>query len=162
MKRYLFFFLVLSLFSCEQNALNLNNLSAEIQKNFPSVAHISIGELNSRDLSNILLVDVREREEYAVSHIPGAKNITNAKDIAILALQSKKDIIVYCSVGYRSAIIAKKLKTLGVNNVTNLEGSIFAWANAELPLVNQTGNTRTVHPYNDYWGQLLDETVPIH
>lgn len=148
--------LVFVLTACQSDTLNWDQVNAEIQQKFPSVKHISIDELNTRDDKNILLIDVREDEEYAVSHIPGALNLKNPKTIAKLAVQSRKDIVVYCSVGYRSAIMANELKNLGVKNVVNLEGSIFAWANDGLPLVNQSGSTRKVHHYDDYWGQLLE------
>ncbi len=142
--------------ACQGDTLNWVQVNAEIQQKFPDVIHISIDELNAKDNTNILLVDVREDEEYAVSHIPGALNLKNPKTIAKLAVQSGKDIVVYCSVGYRSAIMAKELKNLGVKNVVNLQGSLFAWANHGLPLVNQSGSTRKVHPYDEYWGRLLE------
>jgi 3-mercaptopyruvate sulfurtransferase SseA len=56
--------------------------------------------------------------------------------------------------------MAQELEKLGVNNVVNLKGSIFAWADAGLPLVNQAGTTRAVHSFDKHWGQLLNETVP--
>ena len=46
--------------------------------------------------------------------------------------------------------------------VSNLEGSIFRWSGEGRPLVDPKGkSTRLVHPYNPYWGRLLDpEAVP--
>ncbi len=147
--------LVLVLPACQGDTLNWDQVNAEIQQKFPDIKQISIDELNAKDNKNILLIDVREDNEYAVSHIPGAININNPKTIAKLAVQSSKDVIVYCSVGYRSAIMAKELENLGITNVANLKGSLFAWANDGLPLVNQSGSTREVHPYDEHWGQLL-------
>ena len=148
--------LVFMLPACQGDTLNWDKVNAEIQQKFPDVKHISIDELNAKDNKTILLIDVREEEEFAVSHIPGALNLKNPKMIAKLAAQSRKDVVVYCSVGYRSAIMAKELNKHGITNVANLEGSIFVWANAGLPLVDQYGNTRKVHPYDEHWGQLLD------
>lgn len=148
--------LVFVLSACQDNTPNWDQVNTEIQLKFPDVKHISIDELNAGDNINILLVDVRDDEEYEVSHIPGALNLKNPKTIAKLAEQSGKDIVVYCSVGYRSAIMANELNNIGVKNVVNLQGSLFAWANDGLPLVNQSGNTHEVHPYDEYWGRLLE------
>jgi hypothetical protein len=46
----------------------------------------------------------------------------------------------------------------GYTNVTNLEGSIFAWANQSRPLVQEGKPTDKVHPYNAFWGALLDKS----
>ena len=160
MQHKLLLFLILSLLGYQSHALDWDQVNTKIESKFPSVENISIQQLYTKDPAEILLIDVREDEEYAVSHIPGAQNVTEPKAIAALALQEKKNVVVYCSVGYRSAKIAQELEKLGVKNVVNLEGSIFAWANAGFPLVNQAGTTRTVHSFNEHWGQLLNETVP--
>jgi 3-mercaptopyruvate sulfurtransferase SseA len=60
--------------------------------------------------------------------------------------------VLYCSVGYRSSMAAEQLAKLGYTDVQNLEGSLFAWANAGHPL---EGGDR-VHPYDAKWGELLD------
>lgn len=156
MKYSLLLLFVLCLVACEQDKLNWHDVNIAIQQKFPDVERITIDELNTKDKKNIILIDVRKKEEFVVSHIPGALNLIDPFDIAEIASKSDKEIIVYCSVGYRSAAVVHELNNLGINNATNLEGSIFAWANAGLPLVNHDGTTQAVHPYDEYWGQLLD------
>ncbi|MFT5395006.1 MAG: rhodanese-related sulfurtransferase [Gammaproteobacteria bacterium] len=156
MKQFFLFLLILSFVACDQDGLNWANINAEIQEKFPKVERISVSELKTKDLQDVVLVDVRKKEEFAVSHIPGAVNLEDPFDIAELASQSDKNIVVYCSVGYRSAAVVHELNNLGITNAKNLEGSIFEWANKDLPLANETGSTRDVHPYDEYWGQLLD------
>jgi rhodanese-related sulfurtransferase len=156
MKHFFLILLILSLAACEQDGLNWPDVNAEIQEKFPKVERISVSELKTKDLQDVILVDVRKKEEFAVSHIPGAVNLEDPFDIAELASQSDKGVVVYCSVGYRSAAVVHELNNLGITNATNLEGSIFEWANEDLPLVNKSGSTRDVHPYDEYWGQLLD------
>lgn len=156
MKKFFLILIIISSAACEQDGLNWVDVNAEIQKNFPTVEHISVSELKTKDLNDVLLVDVRKEEEFAVSHIPGSVNLQDPLDIAELASQSDKNVIVYCSVGYRSAAVAYELNKLGITNATNLKGSIFEWANEDLPLINKAGSTFDVHPYDDYWGQLLD------
>lgn len=156
MKKFFLILLIFSLAACEQDGLNWADVNAEIQEKFPKVERISVSALKTKNLQDVILVDVRKKEEFAVSHIPGAVNLEDPFDIADLASQSDKNIVVYCSVGYRSAAVVHELSNLGITNATNLEGSIFEWANKDLPLVNEAGSTRDVHPYDEYWGQLLD------
>ncbi len=156
MKQLFLILIIFTLAACEQDGLIWADLNAEIQEKFPDVERISVSELKAKNLKDVILVDVRKQEEFAVSHIPSAVNLEDPFDIADLASQSDKSIVVYCSVGYRSAAVVQELNNLGITNATNLEGSLFEWANEGLPLVNEAGNTREVHPYDEYWGQLLD------
>ncbi len=97
-----------------------------------------------------LLLDVREKAEYDMSHLPGAEHAGNQRPDLLLPDKSLP-IVVYCSVGLRSAEAARRLNALGYSNVFNLEGSIFQWANEDRAL---EGGAR-VHPYNAQWGSLL-------
>ena len=56
--------------------------------------------------------------------------------------------------------MARELHKRGFKNVSNLEGSIFAWANAGLPLENKNGVTKKVHGYDESWGKLLNNSMP--
>jgi 3-mercaptopyruvate sulfurtransferase SseA len=70
--------------------------------------------------------------------------------------------VVYCSVGYRSAIVAAQLQALGYSNVLNLRHSIFEWAEKGYPLLNEAGDTNKVHPYNRAWGALIDASYHFY
>ncbi|ADR23337.1 hypothetical protein MATR_28140 [Marivirga tractuosa] len=114
-------------------------------------------KLNKED---VVILDTRSAKEYSVSHIPNAKfigydhfDISQVKDIP-----RDKEIIVYCSVGYRSEKIGEKLKEAGFNNVSNIYGGIFQWKNEDLDVVNQKGEvTDSVHTYNKRWSKWLEE-----
>lgn len=112
-----------------------------------------------------LLLDAREPAEYAVSHLPGARRVDPDADAATLAgalggVDRDRPVVVYCSVGVRSAGVAARLETAGFSDVRNLEGSIFRWANEGRPLVRGGAESGApadrVHPYNATWGRLLD------
>jgi rhodanese-related sulfurtransferase len=105
-----------------------------------------------------LLLDARAPEEYRVSHLPGARLAPDRKTaLALLeGLPADTPIVVYCSVGYRSARLADKLRRAGYSRACNLEGSIFQWANEDRPLAGPDGPTRLVHPFNPDWGTLLE------
>ena len=141
--------------SCK--SLGWGVLNARIRREFPSVPRVSTAEL-ARTTARPLLLDVRTPPEFAVSHLAGARRVDPGDDAAQVAdLPLTEPIVTYCSVGYRSAQFAEKLQRAGYRDVRNLEGSIFAWANEGRPLVRDTDTpTREVHPFNRWWGLLLD------
>ena len=85
---------------------------------------------------DLLLLDAREPDEYAVSRLAGAHPVPDAAAALRLLADAKADrrIVVYCSVGYRSAAMARQLTDAGFTNVWNLQGSIFQWANEGRPV----------------------------
>lgn len=111
---------------------------------------------------NLLVLDIRSAEEFAVSRVPGARHVPldTVIDFAereLASLDRSQLIVVYCAVGVRSAAAAKDLKFLGFTQVKNLRGSLFQWANEGRALEGAT----VVHPYNDYWGKLLHTDVRL-
>ena len=52
--------------------------------------------------------------------------------------------------------LAEKLRARGIENVFNLEGSLFQWANEGRPLYRGEERVYQAHPYDEEWGQLLD------
>lgn len=77
---------------------------------------------------NAQLIDVREPLEYATGHI------LNAINIPLRELANKQDqiatdrpVIVYCAVGYRTAMGVETLHLLGYNNVLGYPGSVQGW-----------------------------------
>ena len=131
-----------------------------IQRQFPTVKWLNtqqlVGWLRDRTQPQPLLLDARTEAEYQVSHLPQAQRIDpyhpNLKEIAV---ERDVPVVVYCSVGYRSARIAQQLEQFGFTNVYNLEGSIFQWVNEGNPVFQGDRSTVSVHPYNAKWGRLL-------
>lgn len=110
---------------------------------------------------SILLIDARAPEEFAMSHLPHAvncQNATKAKGHFDKSNVSPEAImVVYDSIGFRSAELAAAMKEDGVGAVVYLAGGIFQWANEGRPLVDADGTSTTkVHPYNKLWGRLLE------
>jgi rhodanese-related sulfurtransferase len=137
-------------------------VNSKIRQEFPDVPRISTNELAAR-LSNgkerPVLLDVRTKAEFEVSHLSGAQRVEPGADPKTISIPKDKAVITYCSVGYRSAVFANKLRGAGYRHVENLEGSIFRWANENRPLVHDGGAaTDKVHPYNGVWGMLLDKS----
>lgn len=92
-----------------------------------------------------LIVDVREPEEYAAGHIPGAINVPRgAIELKIWphlgypdTTDMKKRITVYCSTGARSILAAKSLRDLKLGNVTAVDMKFEGWTKARYPLVTE-------------------------
>lgn len=140
-------------------------LKKSLRARFTKIEWISTGELadwlaNERRPAPVLL-DVRTPEEWNVSHLPGARRVDpNASaETAADGLSKETPIVTYCAVGYRSAEMADRLRAAGFSNVHNLEGSIFQWANEHRPLVHGNERVSLVHPYNAFWGRLLNDDV---
>jgi rhodanese-related sulfurtransferase len=140
---------------------SIEKASAKIRKDFPDVKPIAPELLKSLLLTpgTLLLVDTREPEEFALSHLPGAVNLTTGKGILdhLKEMPAAPDaVIVYCSTGFRSAKLADSIRRECA--VENLEGGIFLWANEGGSLVTESGEaTALVHPYNRFYGRLLDQ-----
>lgn len=139
-----------------------DSVDQKIENEFPRVQFISTDELmtlKSAGDSELRVFDVREAEEFSISHLSGAVNYSASAEIATAVPDKKTEIVVYCSVGYRSAAVAAELADLGYSNVRNLKHSLFEWAEKGFPLVNSQGSADKVHPYNRAWGALLDKSM---
>lgn len=132
----------------------------KVRDNFPSVRQLSTFELNNMlraGQTDIVLLDVREKEEFDISHLPGAVWFPPGSDPQKLQIPKSKRVVCYCSVGWRSSEMAEFLEEAGFQDVYNLEGSIFEWANQGRKVVNAQGRSRKVHPYDSSWGRFLQE-----
>jgi rhodanese-related sulfurtransferase len=86
---------------------------------------ITASELHAA-LGKVVLIDVREPEEFAECRIAGGTLIPlgDLQGRAPRELDKKSDIVVYCAHGVRSMHGLKALKMLGFENVRSLEGGI--------------------------------------
>lgn len=129
-----------------------------VHRKFPTVESISVQQLAAwleRDRPSPTLIDVRQDAEYAVSHLPGARHLPSVAAIQQAKIPADASLVLYCSVGYRSARLAEQLRDAGYPNVMNLEGSIFEWYNRGYPVVVNQEPVQRVHPYSRTWGWLL-------
>jgi rhodanese-related sulfurtransferase len=141
-----------------------NWIRPAIAARFPKVQWIDTATLSrwlGRSSSRPLVVlDVRTREEYAVSHLRQAQRLDpDRPDIVPLHIAVDDTVVVYCSLGYRSAAVVGALKRAGVHEVYNLEGGIFQWATEGRPVYRDGVRVKQVHPYDRFWGRLLPEEL---
>ncbi len=79
---------------------------------------------------NLVLLDVREPNEWEVVRLEGAKLIpVNSVTARANELSTADEIVVYCKSGVRSARAVNALRDLGFRKLWNLKGGITAWAN---------------------------------
>lgn len=92
-------------------------------------------------LDDSLVLDVRQDSEFEASHIRQARHlfvgyldehITRIKS----ELDSKRNIVVTCSVGHRAGLATSILQRHGYDNVFNLLGGMKAWASLEFPVTS--------------------------
>ena len=81
------------------------------------------------DAGKAQAVDVREPDEFAVGHIPGAK-LLPLGDVLTRAEEVMPDKnaqwLIYCRTGRRSADAVRKLESLGYTDLRDL-GGILSW-----------------------------------
>ena len=128
-----------------------------------SVPVITCTEL--KQMPQAIRLDARERKEFDVSHLPGARWIgyDNFDLKRVADLPKTAPLVIYCSVGVRSEKVGEKLKAAGYTNVQNLYGSLFEWVNQGNPVVDSTGRpTQRVHAYSRTWGIWLKRGEKIY
>jgi rhodanese-related sulfurtransferase len=163
-----FCFLVVGLLSgCSAglSSPDWESLKREIRDEFPTASTITVSDLaewrSEQQRRQPLLLDARSEEEFRVSHLLGAQSVpTRGEALRVLeSIEADRPIVVYCSVGYRSAALVEAIQNIGNREVYNLEGSIFEWANQGHPVFRERLQVSEVHPYDEKWGRLLNRDL---
>ncbi|HEV3316607.1 MAG TPA: rhodanese-like domain-containing protein [Candidatus Angelobacter sp.] len=101
------------------------------------IKEIDVHELKRmQQAGDFELIDVREKEESAQGHIPGAHNVPRGVlELRIDEVTADKDrkIVCYCGGGSRSALSAYMLKRMGFKNVMSLAGGYRSWKESGSP-----------------------------
>jgi len=126
-----------------------------------------VKDVTVKDLSfnnKTVFIDCRESNEYEISHIKNAVWVGFKKfDLKRLKEISKSsEIIVYCTIGYRSEIITHKLKKSGYSNVRSLIGGILEWKNMGNQVFDLKHNTTEfVHTFDESWAIYLKKGTGV-
>ncbi|MDP6778687.1 MAG: ThiF family adenylyltransferase, partial [Candidatus Latescibacteria bacterium] len=85
--------------------------------------------------ANILLIDVREREDYTIGHLPGSSNLPRGfLELQIETLTSERSRpLILCGDEYLGALAARDLGRMGYDNVVYIRGGFGACREAGLP-----------------------------
>jgi len=102
----------------------------------PPVEDVDVEVLETCPADTFLL-DVREPEEYAHGHVPGATNIPQAELASRLdEIPRDRPIAAICQGGYRSLRAAQFLKQMEFEHVSSVRGGTDAWLAAEKPVLS--------------------------
>ena len=85
------------------------------------------------------LVDVREDNEWARGHLPGAIHLSKGiieRDIERTVPDKSTALVLYCGGGFRSALVADNLKRMGYTHCISMDGGWRAWTEAGFPTEN--------------------------
>ncbi len=112
------------------------DLIADIRK---SIAVISLEEIKRRLDTNtpMVLVDVREKEEYRAGYIPGAISVPRGfleMQIEQKVTDKSAPVVLYCAGGTRSALAAKTLQDLGYTHVESANPGFVRWKDLGFPM----------------------------
>jgi rhodanese-related sulfurtransferase len=130
---------------CDEAMLS-EHFKALIDQANEAVKSIGCEEIDLEHPSLILL-DVREPEEFASGYIPGKKVLTIPRGkLEFMAIEQiakpygqNAPVITYCLKGPRGALAALQLKKLGFENVMNLSGGIRGWVESGRSIRNYLG-----------------------
>lgn len=91
---------------------------------FLNNSDINQGVVQCKNTPDAVLVDVRERDEYAQGRIPGSRNVplSALQTITEVCADKGAPLFVYCLSGARSRQATAQLQSMGYTNVTNIGG----------------------------------------
>ena len=100
-----------------------------------ALPRIQATELKQRlDEGSVVLIDVREPDEFAREHIPGAKPtpLSRFEQQDFTACQGKTAVFA-CRSGNRTTMNAHRFRAAGFADALELEGGLLGWKQAGLP-----------------------------
>jgi rhodanese-related sulfurtransferase len=108
------------------------------------VLQAQIADVPSSLDDSVILLDVREDDEWQRGHAPGAKHIPMGQVPSRLnEIDADAKLFVVCHLGGRSQRVAQYLARNGYNPV-NVSGGMEAWAGAGRPVVTDDGATGVI------------------
>ncbi|MGD0255047.1 MAG: molybdopterin-synthase adenylyltransferase MoeB [Acidimicrobiales bacterium] len=126
-----------------------------------SVHEVQGDEVEPR-LAEVVLLDVREADEYEQGALPGAVHVPRG----FLEFQVEgripdktAPVVVYCAVGARSVLAAKTMQELGYHNAVSLAGGFTRWKDEGRPW--KTPRSLTPEQRNRYHRHLLVSEVGV-
>jgi rhodanese-related sulfurtransferase len=98
------------------------------------ISEIDVDELAKRQGDGSFVLDVRQPDEYAEGHVPGAVLIPLG-ELATRQdeIPADRPVLVICASGVRSARATEALQAAGYD-ASNVVGGMHAWLDAEFPV----------------------------
>jgi hydroxyacylglutathione hydrolase len=124
----------LNMTAIEQTNRGLRDDAWAMLTTSPAVLEVGIDELANRP-DGAAVIDVREPEEFAAGHVPGAVSLPQADLSSRLGeLPRDRPVLVICQGGYRSLRAAQFLRQAGFTDVASVRGGTDAWRAAGRPV----------------------------
>jgi rhodanese-related sulfurtransferase len=101
------------------------------------IREVTPTEASKQQAQGAVLIDVREREEFAQGHAQGAIHLSKGLlelRIEEVVTEPATPIICYCGGGSRSALAADNLQKMGYTNVASMAGGLKGWKSEGLPM----------------------------
>jgi rhodanese-related sulfurtransferase len=104
-----------------------------------SIREVSIDDVKKMmdNKESIIILDVRDKDEFETGYIPGALNLSRGMlefKINTLIPDKNATIIVYCGIDLRGPLATKTLNEMGYKNAVNINGGLRAWKAAGYPM----------------------------
>jgi rhodanese-related sulfurtransferase len=143
MNKKLSFFLVITFFVLYSSSLvHAVDKTPEqvVREAKASISEVSIDEVKKMidNREDIILLDVRDSEEYETGHIPGAINISRGRldfKVHLIIPDKNAKVVVYCGLDLRSPLATKSMNDLGYKKAVNMIGGLKAWKESGYPIV---------------------------
>jgi rhodanese-related sulfurtransferase len=103
------------------------------------VTEVPIADADAAIRDADVLIDVREGEEFAAGHLPGAIHASRGmlefklSSTPALAARDLK-VVLYCKTSGRAALAAAVMQDMGYLNVRSIAGGFDAWVGAGKPV----------------------------
>jgi len=125
----------------------------------PAVDEVGLDAIDSAP-PNAVLLDVREPEEFAREHVPGAVNVPQA-DLATRLDEIPRDrpILTICQSGSRSLRSAQFLHQQGYQNVATVVGGTRAWRVSGRPVESAEAASGPLRIADSEWAHAGARTV---
>ncbi len=111
---------------------------------FVAKAKEHVNEISAVDLNDKLsqnddftLIDVREEHEWQAGHLPRAIHLSKGvleRDIEKVIDDTERELVLYCSGGFRSVLACLSLLQTGFHNLKSLNGGSTAWLRDGYPM----------------------------
>lgn len=98
----------------------------------------------------LLVVDVREPDEFDAMHLAGSINVPRGilesacewdyeETVPELVQARAREVVVVCRSGYRSVLAAHSMQVLGYKDVVSLQTGLRGWKDYDQPLEDDEG-----------------------
>jgi rhodanese-related sulfurtransferase len=132
----------------------MKNFIALIRDCLTDIREIMPWDLEERLQENpdLLILDVREPNEFEAMHIAGSINVPRGilesaceweyeETVPDLVNAREREVVVVCRSGHRSVLAANSLQVLGYENVVSLQTGLRGWKDYDQPLEDAQGRS---------------------